>query len=72
MFDLRNNFRLTGMDYYSLAFGEILMAYCLKDAGEVRSGVRLMGIWYVVPFLSTLACSIALIFNGFSSYFGGF
>ena len=57
------------MDYYSLALGAALMAYCLKDAGEVRSGVRLMGIWYLVPFFSAIACSLALIFNGFSPYF---
>lgn len=60
------------MDYYSLAFGVALMAYALKDVGEVRDGIRLMGIWYLVPFLSVITCSLALIFNGFSSYFGVF
>ena len=60
------------MDYYSLAFGVALMAYALKDVGEVRDGIRLMGIWYLVPFLSVIACSLTLIFNGFSTYFGVF
>lgn len=60
------------MDYYSLAFGVALMAYALKDVGEVRDGVRLMVVWYVVPFISTLAFAFIMIFNGFSAYFGGF
>ena len=57
------------MDYYSLALGAALMAYALRDVGAVRDGIRLMGIRYIVPFLSVIACSLALIFNGFSSYF---
>jgi len=60
------------MDYYSLALGAALMAYALRDVGVVRDGIRLMGIWYLVPFLSVIAFSLALIFNGFSSYFGAF
>ena len=57
------------MNYYSLALGAALMAYALRDVGAVRDGIMLMGIWYLVPFLSVIACSIALIFNGFPSYF---
>jgi hypothetical protein len=58
------------MDYYSLSFGVALMVFALKDSGEVRDGIRLMGIWYVVPFISTLAFAFLMIFNGFSAYFG--
>ena len=57
------------MNYYSLALGAALMAYALRDVGVVRDGIRLMGIWYLVPFFSVIACSLALIFNGLSSYF---
>ena len=56
------------IDYYSLVLGAALMAYALRDVGVVRDGIRLMGIWYLVPFFSVIACSLALIFNGFSPY----
>ena len=60
------------MDYYSLALGVALMAYCLGDVRTIKDGIGLMGWWYAVPLVSTLVCAALLIFNVFSAYFGAF
>ena len=60
------------MDYFSLVLGVAIMASCLKDVRTIKDGIRLMGWWYAVPFVSTLVCAALLIFNAFSDYFGAF
>jgi hypothetical protein len=53
------------MDYWSLALGLTTIACAIRPLIGFRDGYRLMGLWFAIPLMSSLICSLYFLVLGF-------